>query len=315
MQFPVIYSDRFLEHDTGFYHPENSGRLTAIVDALKTSSFAAQLEWRSPTPLGTRETRLMNALYAVHPQNYVSAVQNLANRGGGHIDADTVVSPTSYDVALLAVNAWLDGVDQVLASGLPAFALTRPPGHHALPHRGMGFCLFSNAAIAARYALKQPNVERVAILDWDVHHGNGTQAIVEHDNRIAYCSMHEYPHYPGTGAATEHGDFNNVLNVPMSAGSTIEDYQPIFQAKILPFLQTFQPSLLIVSAGYDAAKDDPLASICLSPEDFGQFTAYCLKVTSSILFGLEGGYDYRALSQAVMATIRACLQTSSSAVC
>ncbi len=305
--FPVFYSDRFLEHDTGLFHPENPGRLTAIVEALKTSHFAQHLDWRSPTPLGIEENRLMDAVTTVHPQKYLNAVCRLANQGGGHIDGDTVVSPLSYEAALVAVSAWIDGVDQVMTAQRPAFALVRPPGHHASAKQGMGFCVFSNAAIAAHYALKRPDIHTVAIFDWDVHHGNGTQAMVESYDHIFYCSMHQSPHYPGTGDASETGKFNNVLNIPMKAGSTIEDYRPIFENQVIPFLKQTCPDVMLVSAGYDAASADPLAQICLEPQDFGYFAQTCLQVTSNILFGLEGGYDYKALSQSVIETIEACL--------
>jgi acetoin utilization deacetylase AcuC-like enzyme len=304
--FPIFYSDEFLDHDTGFHHPENAGRLTAITTALRATSWADQIEWRSPTPANLEDARLADALYTVHPRRYVEALKRLADEGGGHIDPDTIVSPRSYEVALLAVSAWLDGVEQVLQTEKPAFVLTRPPGHHALAQRGMGFCIFSNAAIAAFYALQQPNVERVAILDWDVHHGNGTQAIVETNPHIVYCSLHQFPHYPGTGAAQERGKFDNVRNFPMAAGSTIHDYQPIFEQQILPFLHGFQPDLLMISAGYDAAKADPLARLALNPEDYGLLTRYCLQLTPKILFGLEGGYDYDALAQSVVSTVEAC---------
>ncbi len=310
--FPIFYSDQFLDHDTGFYHPENAGRLTAVTAALKATPWANQLDWRTPTPADLADPRLANALYAVHPVNYVTAVQKLAAAGGGHIDPDTIVSPRSDQVALLAVNAWLDGIDAVLQTSQPAFALTRPPGHHALAQRGMGFCIFSNAAIAAHYALNQPNIERVAILDWDVHHGNGTQAIVEGNPQIAYCSLHEFPHYPGTGAAHERGKFDNVRNFPMAAGSTLKDYQPLFEQQILPFLQDFCPDLLIVSAGYDAAQADPLAHISLQPEDYGILTDLCFQVTPKVLFGLEGGYDYPALAASVISTIERCLSQQQS---
>lgn len=305
--FPIFYSDQFLDHDTGFYHPENAGRLTAVKTALQATPWADQLDWRTPAPADLEDARLANALYAVHPPEYVRAVQRLATAGGGQIDPDTIVSSRSYEVALLAVNAWLDGVDAVLRTGNPAFALTRPPGHHALAKRGMGFCIFSNAAIAAYYALQQAGVDRVAILDWDVHHGNGTQAIVETHPQIAYCSLHEFPHYPGTGAAHERGKSDNVRNFPISAGSTLKDYQPLFEQQILPFLQDFQPDLLIVSAGYDAAYADPLAHISLQPQDYGVFTDICFQITAKILFGLEGGYDYTALAKSVVSTIERCL--------
>jgi len=303
----ILYSDEFLLHDTGYYHPENSGRLQAITTALKEAPWGNKLDWRSPTPLENQGSRLMDALYAVHPQSYVAAVRALANRGGGHIDPDTPVSPRSYEVALLAVSAWLDGVERVVSTGEPAFVLARPPGHHALPEMGMGFCIFSNAAIAALYALQQPNINRVAILDWDVHHGNGTQAIVESHPQIAFCSLHESPQYPGTGASHERGSHNNVLNLPMKAGSTLADYQPLFDQKILPFFQEFQPDLLIVSAGYDANQADPLAYVNLHPQDYEIFTGYCLQLTRKILFGLEGGYDFNALAQSVIATIAPCI--------
>ena len=304
----IIYSDQFLDHQTGTYHPESPGRLTAITQALYAAPWAEQLDWRSPTPIDQQGDRLMSAIHAVHPSRYVEAVQKIAQAGGGHIDPDTPVSAASYDVAMLAVSAWLDGVDRVLEAGEPVFALTRPPGHHALPTKGMGFCIFSNAAIAADYALKQPGVERVAILDWDVHHGNGTQAIVEKNPQIIFCSLHEFPQYPGTGTTEERGKFDNVMNFPMQAGSTLADYQPLFEEKILPFLQQFQPDLLIVSAGYDANHADPLASISLRPEDYGVLTRCCLQVTRRVLFGLEGGYDFTALAQSVVATIAATLE-------
>ncbi len=303
----VFYSDQFLQHDTGLYHPENAGRLTAIVQALKAAPWTDQLDWRSPTPTETQGHKLTEAIATVHPQRYVRAVQRLAEQGGGHIDADTVMSARSYEVALLAVSAWIDGVDRVLETGSPAFVLARPPGHHAMADRGMGFCIFSNAAIAAHYALTQPGIGRVAILDWDVHHGNGTQALVENYPNLAYCSLHQFPHYPGTGTAHERGAYQNVLNVPMPEGSTIVDYRPQFEQNVIPFLQEFQPDLLIVSAGYDANKADQLAQISLHPEDYGQLTDYCLQVTRRVVFGLEGGYDFKALAASVAITLERCL--------
>ncbi|NET35155.1 MAG: histone deacetylase [Cyanothece sp. SIO1E1] len=302
---PIIYSDQFLEHNPGSFHPEKPGRLTAITTALKASTWSDQLVWQAPKSLSERD--VMPWLQQVHNRRYITAVQNLAAQGGGHIDGDTVVSARSYEVALLAVSAWLDGVDRVLATSSPAFVLNRPPGHHAVRETGMGFCLFANAAIAAHYALQQPGIDRVGILDWDVHHGNGTQALVEENPQIAYCSLHQSPCYPGTGAASERGIDNNVLNLPMAPGSTLADYQPLFEQQVMPFLGNFRPQLLLVSAGYDANQDDPLASISLQPADYGVFTDYCLQLTRQIVFGLEGGYDFASLAQSVVTTVERCL--------
>jgi acetoin utilization deacetylase AcuC-like enzyme len=303
---PIIYSDRFLQHDTGTFHPEKPDRLTAIVTALQQAPWHEQLDWREPTSILDRSP--LPLIAQIHDPNYVNRVRTLSIKGGGRIDNDTPVSAQSYDVAQLAVNAWIDGVDMVRQSAQPAFVLARPPGHHAVAATGMGFCIFSNAAIAAHYALAQ-GIQRVTILDWDVHHGNGTQAIVENNPQISYCSLHEYPHYPGTGQPNERGMFDNVLNIPLAAGSTLSDYQAMFEQKVLPFLSRSQPELLIVSAGYDANRADPLANIALEPEDYGVLTEYCLSVTRSVLFGLEGGYDFDSLGRSVVATIGNCLRT------
>ncbi len=302
--FPIIYSDEFLLHQTGAFHPEKPGRLTAIKSALEQAHWADRLEWRSPTPVTIRST--LTWIDIVHDVEYIRRVEQISKNGGGSIDPDTPVSPQTYDVALLAVNAWIDGVDSVMTTGEPVFVLARPPGHHAEPAYGMGFCIFSNAAIAATYALAN-GAERVAILDWDVHHGNGTQRIVADNPQLAYCSLHEFPHYPGTGKATDTGDYHNLLNLPMDAGSSIEDYLPLFKTKVLPFLTDFRPDLLIISAGYDANDADPLANISLKPADFGIFTDLCLQLTRKIVFGLEGGYDFDSLGQSVVATIDRCL--------
>ncbi|MGF1600569.1 MAG: histone deacetylase [Thermosynechococcaceae cyanobacterium] len=301
---PIIFSEQFLMHQTGVGHPECPERLTAVQTALNTSNHAEHFEWRVPT--ATQQRDPLAWIDRLHDKDYVQSVAQLAQRGGGYLDGDTVVSAQSYDVALLAVNAWLDGVDHVLGTDAPAFVLARPPGHHALRSQGMGFCLFANAAIAAHYALEQGAI-RIAILDWDVHHGNGTQALVESHPQIAYCSLHQSPCYPGTGAAHERGDHHNVLNLPMQAGSTFDDYRQAFEQRVMPFLTQFKPDLLIVSAGYDALAVDPLAGINLQPEDYGVLTAQCLSLTHRILFGLEGGYHLEALGQAVLATVTACL--------
>ena len=301
---PIIYSDEFLKHNTGRFHPEKPERLIAIASALKSANFAHQLEWKTPNPV---DERVITSVNQVHTAAHINTIEHLAKSGGGYLDPDTPVSPASYDVALLAVSAWLDGVDSVLTTNNPVFVLARPPGHHAEKSQGMGFCLFSNAAIAAHYALTKPGINKVGILDWDVHHGNGTQAIVETNPQIAYCSLHQFPCYPGTGKASERGDYKNVLNLPLLAGSTIDEYQPLFERAIVPFFSDFQPDLLIVSAGYDANAADPLANIDLQPQDYKTLTKYCLLLNRKIVFGLEGGYDLEALSQSVVATVEQCL--------
>lgn len=297
----IIYSDAFLDHDTGSFHPERPARLTAIAIALQKVAWADRLQWDAPTSPAMRD--VLPFIEKSHTIDHIERVRRIAENGGGLLDGDTPVSAKSYDIALLAVSAWLDGVDRVLTAGEPAFILARPPGHHATRKTGMGFCLFSNAAIAAEYALSKPGISRVAILDWDVHHGNGTENIVESNPKIAYCSLHQFPCYPGTGRAEDRGQFDNVLNIPILPESTLTQYQIAFEGQVLPFLKNFRPDLVIVSAGYDANEADPLASVNLKPSDYGVFTEYLLTLNCPILFGLEGGYDLEALAKSVVATL------------
>jgi acetoin utilization deacetylase AcuC-like enzyme len=303
--FPILYSDDFLRHDTGLGHPECAARLIAIKTALERSQFAHQLEWRSPTVMDDRN--MTHILLKVHSVEYLERVRISAASGVSEFES-TPVCHASETVARLAVMAWLDGLDCVMDSDRPAFILARPPGHHALPNEGMGFCLFANAAIAAIEAVQRFGLERVAILDWDVHHGNGTQAIVENHRQIHYCSLHQSPAYPMTGKASEKGHFDNILNIPLKPGSGAAVYDEAFQLQVLPWLRSVSPELLIVSAGYDAMDVDPLARMNLKAADYGRFTEWCLEVTPRILFGLEGGYDLAGLSGGVMATVEACFK-------
>ena len=300
----VIYSPEFLEHDTGYGHPEKAKRLTAIAKALEEVSWQDKITWQLPK--SDRQNNVLVWVKKVHTVELIERIQTIATNGGGRIDTDTVVSPRSYEVALLAVSAWLDAIDVVLSGTIP-FVLARPPGHHATRDTSMGFCLFSNAAIAAEYALTKPGIERVGILDWDVHHGNGTEAIVRDNPRLAYCSLHQYPCYPGTGKDGDRGKHHNILNCPLSPGSQIADYQLAFEAKIIPFFQNWQPDILIVSAGYDANQADPLAEMSLAPSDYKLLTEYILKIAKIPLFGLEGGYHLPSLAQSVVATLSTCL--------
>lgn len=302
----VIYSPEFLEHNTGYGHPEKAKRLTAIAEALKRVEWQDQIDWQLPTP--AEERGVLSYIQKIHTSEHINRIKRVAANGGGYLDGDTPISERSYEVALLAVSAWLDGVDQVLERDRPTFVLARPPGHHATRDTAMGFCLFSNAAIAAEYALTKPKIERVGILDWDVHHGNGTEEIVRDNPNIAYCSLHQHPCYPGTGGnKSDRGKYQNILNFPMEAGSKIANYQLIFEQEVVPFFQNWHPDILIVSAGYDANYDDPLASISLEPHDYNLLTKYVLQITNSPLFGLEGGYHLDALATSVVATLSNCL--------
>ena len=301
----VIYSPEFLEHDTGYGHPEKAKRLTAIADALKKVSWHEQIEWLLPTPSESND--VLSYIRQVHTPEHIARIKAVAEQGGGHLDGDTPISTRSYEVALLAVSAWLDGVDSVL-DRQPTFIMARPPGHHATQDRAMGFCLFSNAAIAAYYALTKPNVNRVGILDWDVHHGNGTEAIALNNPHISYCSLHQHPCYPYSNTPQGIiGKHQNILNLPLNPGSAIDDYRAAFETSVLPFFTAQQPDLLIVSAGYDANHSDPLANINLQPEDYQILTKYVLNITKYPLFGLEGGYHLTALARSVVATLSTCL--------
>lgn len=300
----IIYSEKFLQHETGYMHPEQPERLTAIVNELRSSTVADQIQWLNPDT----SRNVIQEIERVHSSKYIEEVRAYSARGWGCFES-TQISPQSFEVACLAVNAWLDGVDYVWQMKRPNFVLARPPGHHALKDEGMGFCIFCNAAIASFYALATGQIKRVGILDWDVHHGNGTQAAVENFANIAFCSIHQSPGYPHTGKSDEHGKFNNVLNLPITPGSLIQDYCQLFEQKVIPFFKDFAPDMLIVSAGYDANQADLLSKINLQPHDYAILTDYCLKITPQILFGLEGGYELDSLSLSVLETVKQCLKS------
>ncbi|NJN73804.1 MAG: histone deacetylase [Limnothrix sp. RL_2_0] len=297
----LLYSDQFLEHDTGRPHPESARRLLSITKALRGVNWADQIVWHEPESVTQPDTLFW--VKQLHDEYYLTKLKQMADGGGGHWDPDTVVSPRSFDVAMLAVQACLAGVDLVLETGEVAFALVRPPGHHAVRSNGMGFCLLGNVAIAAHYALSLAGIQRVAILDWDVHHGNGTEALVDDNPAIFYCSLHQYPAYPGTGKAKFTGKYNNVLNIPMPALQDNITYKAQFDHRVMPRLKEFQPDLLIVSAGYDATEKDPLAGMNLQPEDYKTFSEYCQTLNCPILFALEGGYHLQAIADSVIATL------------
>jgi acetoin utilization deacetylase AcuC-like enzyme len=296
----LVSHPSFLEHDTGPYHPERPDRLRAILAALEDPAFAGLA--RVPAPLASLEEMLR-----VHPQDYVEAILGVQPGPGElvHIDGDTVMSRGSAEAVQRAAGAAVTCVDAVLQGEVQtAFAAVRPPGHHASPAIPGGFCLINNVAVAARHAQARYGIGRVAILDFDVHHGQGTQAVVESDPSLFYASTHQYPLYPGTGSAREHGIDGNVVNVPLPAGTGGEAFRTAWAERILPALDRFAPEFVIVSAGFDAHAADPLAQLEVGTEDFIWLTEAFLDIADRHAQGrlisvLEGGYDLEALAESV----------------
>jgi acetoin utilization deacetylase AcuC-like enzyme len=306
-----IYHPDFLKHDTGIGHPERPQRLEALVQHLLSTPLWSQLSHVRPEPAP------LKLVHEVHPERYTSMIKSRCHVGEHILDeGDTHVSKESYDVALLAAGSIVKGVDEVMMGNLDrVFCAVRPPGHHAGSSTAMGFCLFNNVAIGARYAQRKYGIKQIAIVDWDVHHGNGTQEIFYEDSTVLYISLHQYPYYPGTGSAIERGAGAGegfTVNCPMGAGSVEKDYLDAFQTHILPALNGFRPELLFISAGFDAHKDDPLAGINLSEESFGRMTELLLDVARKYCGGrivsvLEGGYNLQALARSVEVHLQAML--------
>ncbi len=295
----LIQDPVFLDHIAPNGHPERPDRIRAIDKALSAPPFADLVRAAAP-PAATPEL-----LATAHTEQYVAEIRAaVPDEGIVSIEADTYLSPQSYEIAARAAAAACLAVDEVMSgSATNAFCAIRPPGHHAEPDHPMGFCLFNNAAIAARQAQRKHGAERVAIVDWDVHHGNGTQAIVWDDASILYCSTHQMPLYPGTGAASETG-CGNIVNVPLKAGAGSTEFEMAFADRIVPALDAFAPDLIIISAGFDAHWRDPLAEINLNEEDFVHATLTLMEAAERHCGGrivslLEGGYDLAGLAGSV----------------
>lgn len=294
-----------LEHDPGRFHPEAPARLAAVLEALSAPGFAA-LDRREAPP-ATREQ-----LERVHPADHVDFVlSRIPEHGHASVDADTTVSPGSGEAALRAAGAVCAAVDAVVrGDATNAFCAVRPPGHHAEPGRAMGFCLFSNLALGAFHARAAHRLQRIAVVDFDVHHGNGTQAAFWNDQDLLFASTHQMPLYPGTGAAGERGAHNNVLNVPLPPGSGSVEFRRVMSERILPRLAAFEPQLLMISAGFDAHAGDPLAGLAFEDEDFAWATEEICRIADHacrgrVVSALEGGYDLEALGRSAAAHVGA----------
>ncbi|MBN1298379.1 MAG: histone deacetylase [Actinobacteria bacterium] len=334
----LIYDDFFKKHFTGIEHPENPGRLEAIKkeidkNIIKDKSFRDNLQFTSPLKAKTQH------IQKVHDNDYIKRIKQLSSSGKfTFIDNDTVVSKYTYDCAMLAAGACINGIDYLCGKrdcsdsskdgttlkSIPGqfFAIVRPPGHHAYSSKGGGFCIFNNIAIAANYAMENYSIRKTAIIDFDVHHGNGTQDIFYNDSRVFYISLHEYPHYPGSGHFSETGEKEGLgftMNIPLSSNSCEYDYLCAFTDLILPVLIKYQPELILVSAGFDAHKNDNLSSIMLDSSSYYKIMQMILFLSDACTFTagskklcnigivLEGGYDYDALSQGAVEILRACI--------
>lgn len=297
----LYYNPVFLEHDTG-RHPENPGRLRTIVKRLETNGIdqgCVKPEWQPAT---------LAQIGHVHSEDTMDSVRELSESGGGRIDADTVVSPQSYDAARIASGAAADAVRRVVGGeSKTAFCMVRPPGHHALHSQPMGFCLFNNVAVGARVAVEELGLDRVMIVDWDVHHGNGTQATFWDDPNVAFLSMHRFPFYPGSGSADERGagaGKDLTVNLPITFGTSRKDQIDKLRGGVEELADRFKPQLVMISAGFDSHIKDPIGSLELESEDFAAFTDILLDVANTHSNGrvvslLEGGYDPNALAESV----------------
>jgi acetoin utilization deacetylase AcuC-like enzyme len=278
-------------HDTGWGHPEHVGRLRAITRALRNHpelfDRLEHLEGRHATA---------DELALVHDYDYVCRIEELARSGGGRLDPDTVASEGSWDAATAGAGSVLDAVDMAMdGRALRSFSAVRPPGHHALHDRAMGFCLFGNVALAARYARTYHGLDRVLIVDWDVHHGNGTQALVEADAGIHFVSMHQWPWYPGTGAASERGVHRNLWNIPLPAGLPAERYVDALRSGVDAATDGFTPDIVLISAGFDSLRGDPLGGFTLENEHVARLTRFLVERAEAwcgarVVSALEGGY-------------------------
>ena len=293
-----------LAHDTGA-HPERAARITAIEDELARHDWLGMERLEAPIVAA-------DVLTAVHPERHVRRIEELCKAGGGAIDADTLVVEASYEAALHAAGGAVQLVDLLLSGAAPTgFSALRPPGHHAEPERAMGFCLFDNVAVAAQHALDAHGLERVLVLDWDVHHGNGTNAAFRASPAVLFVSLHQSPLYPGTGPASDVGSgagTGYTVNLPLSAGGGDALYASLLEHVVAPLARAYEPQLVLISAGFDAHRDDPLAGMALTEAGFATMTGVVRRVAAELGVPvgavLEGGYDLDALAASTAAMLR-----------
>ena len=307
MKTGLITSDTYQNHNTGEGHPEKIDRVTAVIENFKKLN-NKNLVWKKPSNFE------QSILIKTHTKDYIKQVNlSFPQSGLKFLDGDTVVSPGSKDATKDAVGSIISAIDGVEKKEFKnAFCCVRPPGHHAEKEKAMGFCIFNNVAVGANYLIEKYKYKKIAIIDFDVHHGNGTQDIFYNDKNVLYISTHQYPYYPGSGSEKENGKYNNVLNIPLEAGTTGNEYLNAYE-KVLDKLKEFKPEFLLFSAGFDAHIDDPLAQLRLSSEDFYKITKRTLEVSKPFCNGnivsiLEGGYDLRALQESTQRHVDALIE-------
>ena len=296
MKTGLITSDTYQNHNTGDGHPEKIDRVTAVIDNFKKLD-NKNLIWKKPHKFENF------FLIKTHTSNYIDQVdKSFPKRGYNFLDGDTIVSPGSKDASKDAVGSIITAIDGVQNKEFKnAFCAVRPPGHHAEKEKAMGFCIYNNVAVGANYLIEKYKYNKIAIIDFDVHHGNGTQDIFYDNEKVLFISTHQYPYYPGSGSEKEKGEFNNVLNIPLEAGTSAEKYLNAYE-NVLNKVREFKPEFLLFSAGFDAHIDDPLAQLQLSSEDFYKITKRTLEISKPFCNGnvvsiLEGGYDLKALQE------------------
>ena len=307
MKTGIITTDTYLDHNTGQGHPERADRVSAVIESLKKFK-NKNLIWKKPS---TFDRKLLEI---THNNNYVNQVEkSFPEKGLVFLDGDTIVSPGSKQAALDAVGSIIAAIDGVQSKEFQnAFCAIRPPGHHAEKNKAMGFCIYNNVAVGAQYLLDKYKLNKVAIVDFDVHHGNGTQDIFYDNEKVLYISTHQYPFYPGTGGDDEKGKYNNIFNIPLPAGTTSEEYLSAYEF-VLKKLKEFKPEFILFSAGFDAHENDPLAQFQLKSKDFYELSKRTLSLAKSCCNGkvvsiLEGGYDLNALKESVDYHVKSLLE-------